>query len=230
MKVDLAIYLPRKPIQEFSKKTIIYSAQQPSQHVYLVMGGRVKTSSLVASGEFACNIVYKGGVFGEAALVDARERTDSAVALDTVTAMSWTRSEIEQQVELNPALGLALSRHLSRQCVELAERMKIMVVHKTPERVMVAMVQIAHRAGVQIGDGSTRVESLTHQTLAEYVGTSREVVTFQLNRLRRLGLVRYTRKYTDISVDGIEQAVSQASPSQLAETRVNSQPINQAQC
>jgi Mn-dependent DtxR family transcriptional regulator len=43
-----------------------------------------------------------------------------------------------------------------------------------------------------------RVASLTHNTIAEFVGTSREIVTFQMNRLRRLGLVRYSRKHIDV--------------------------------
>jgi CRP-like cAMP-binding protein len=217
MKVDLAVYLPRKPIQEFSKKGIVYSPQQPSHSLYLVLAGRVKVSSALSGGEIAYRIVNKGGLFGEPALVNARERSDSAVALDPVTLMAWSRGEIEREVELNPALGVALYRYLAVNCMELAERMKAMVVHRTPERVMLTILQFAREAGVTMADGSTRVESLTHQTLAEYVGTSREVVTFQLNSLRRLGLLRYNRKYIDLSVDRMEAAIRQASGSPLPE-------------
>jgi CRP-like cAMP-binding protein len=216
MQVDLSVYLPRKPFLEFSKKGIVYSPQHPSRSLYLVVSGRVKVSSALSGGQIA-GIVHKGGLFGEPALVDAGQRSDSAVALDPVTLMAWSRGEIEQQVELNPGLGLALIRYLARHCLELADRMKTMVVHRTPERVMLAMLQFAREAGVTMADGSTRVESLTHQTLAEYVGTSREVVTFQLNNLRRLGLLRYNRKYIDLSVDRIEEAIRQASESQLPE-------------
>jgi CRP/FNR family cyclic AMP-dependent transcriptional regulator len=211
LKVDLAAYLPRKPIKEFFKKGIVYSPQQPSHSLYLVVSGRVKVSTL-SGGEIACSIVHKGGLFGEKVLVDAQQRSDSAVALDPVTLMAWSRGEIEQQLELNPRLGLAFSRYLARHCEELAERMKTMVVHRTPERVMLALLQFAREAGVRTAGGSTRVESLTHQTLAEYVGTSREVVTFQLNSLRKLGLLSYNRKYIDISVEGLEEAIRQASP------------------
>jgi len=213
---NLSIYLPRKPIQEFSKKAVVYSPQQPSRSLYMVLSGRVKVSSALSGGEIA-GIVHKGGLFGEPALVDAERRSDSAVALDPLTLMAWSRGEIEQQVELNPGLGLALIRYLAGHCLELADRMKTMVIHRTPERVMLAMLQFAREAGVTMADGSTRVESLTHQTLAEYVGTSREVVTFQLNSLRRLGLLRYNRKYIDLSVDKIEEAIRQASQSQIAE-------------
>lgn len=215
-KVDLSVYLPRKPILEFPRKAIVYSPQQPSHSLYLVVSGRVKVSSALSGGEIA-GIVHKGGLFGEPALVDAGQRSETAVALDPVTLMAWSRGEIEEQVELNPGLGLALIRYLARKCLELADRMKTMVVHRTPERVMLAMLQFAREAGVTMADGSTRVESLTHQTLAEYVGTSREVVTYQLNSLRRLGLLRYNRKYVDFSVDRIEEAIRQASGSQVPE-------------
>jgi CRP-like cAMP-binding protein len=214
MKMDLSVYLPRKPIQEVSRKGIVYSPQQPSHSLYLVLSGRVKVSSAFSGGEIACSIVHKGGLFGEPALIDAQPRCDSAVALDPVTLMAWSRSEMEQQIDLNPGLGLELSRYLARHCMELAERMKSMAVHRTPERVMLAMLQFARQSGVRMADGSTRVESMTHQTLAEYVGTSREVVTFQLNSLRRLGLLRYNRRYIDISVDRIEEIIRQGSTSQ----------------
>jgi Mn-dependent DtxR family transcriptional regulator len=47
-------------------------------------------------------------------------------------------------------------------------------------------------------DGATRITGLTHQAIADYVGTSREIVTSEMNRLRRLGYVSYSRLHTDI--------------------------------
>ena len=58
-----------------------------------------------------------------------------------------------------------------------------------------------------MADGATRIASLTHHTLAEYVGTSREIVTFQMNRLRRMGLLRYSRKNIDIYMVPIDEAL-----------------------
>jgi hypothetical protein len=51
------------------------------------------------------------------------------------------------------------------------------------------------------------VPALTHHTIAEYVGTSREIVTFQLNRLRRLGMLRYSRKHMDIYVGALQETL-----------------------
>jgi CRP/FNR family transcriptional regulator, cyclic AMP receptor protein len=52
---------------------------------------------------------------------------------------------------------------------------------------------------------------LTHETLAQYVGTSREIVTHYMNRLRRGGFVRYTRKNIVLYRDALKESVLQAS-------------------
>jgi CRP-like cAMP-binding protein len=196
---DPLTYLPRKPVQEFAKHRIIYDEQQPCDSLYVVILGRVKITTTADEGfETIGRIVNAEGLFGESALVGAPSRTESAVALDNVSVMSWTRAEIEQHIDREPRLGIALSQYLVRQCIELQDRIESMAMYKTPERVMLALVQLAHSLGSPTGDGAIRIASLTHHTIAEYVGTSREIITFQMNRLRRIGMLRYSRKSIDI--------------------------------
>jgi CRP-like cAMP-binding protein len=204
---DPLTYLPRKPIQEFAKGRIIYDHRQPSGGLYLVMLGRVKVTSSEDELITVGRIVSAEGLFGESALIGADNRTEAAVTLDDASLMSWTRAEIEQQIDREPRLGIALSQFLVRQCIELQDRIQSMAVHKTPERVMLALLQLAGSAGTRLPDGSTRIGSLTHHTISEYVGTSREIDTFQMNRLRRLGLVRYSRKHIDVFAPAMEQAL-----------------------
>ena len=70
--------------------------------------------------------------------------------------MSWNRAEIEQQVEREPRLGIALSQYLVRECIELQDRIESMAVHKTPERVMLALLQLATDLGSSTPDGGPR--------------------------------------------------------------------------
>jgi CRP-like cAMP-binding protein len=142
-------------------------------------------------------------------LIGPLSRSETASALDNVTLMSWSRAEIEQQVEREPRLGIALSQYLVHECLELQDRIESMAVHKTPERVMLALLQLATDLGTSAPDGATRVASLTHHTIAEFVGTSREIVTFQMNRLRRLGLIRYSRKHIDVYASAMRDNLKQ---------------------
>jgi len=201
-------YLPRKPVQEFAKRRVIYSQERPAESLFVVILGRVKINSTADDGfETISRIVCPEGLFGESALVGTAGRTESAVALDNVTVMSWTRQEIENQIEREPHLGIALSQYLVRQCIELQDRIESMAVYKTPERVMLALIQLADSLGTLLPDGSTRIGSLTHHTIADYVGTSREIVTFQMNRLRRLGLLRYSRKNIDVYTQAMREVL-----------------------
>jgi len=207
---DPLTYLPRKPVLEFAKGRVIYDSHQPCDSLYVVILGRVKTTSTAEDGcQTIGRIICAEGLFGESALVGHGARSESAVALDNASLMAWTRNEIETQIEREPRLGLALSQYLVRQCLELQDRIESMAVYKTPERVMRALVQLAACLGSPMADGSTRIGSLTHHTIAEYVGTSREIVTFQMNRLRRMGMLRYSRRYIDIYAQVIRDSLSQ---------------------
>ena len=206
-EVELLELLPQRSAQEFARGSVIYTPHQPCTHLYLLVAGRVKVSSTPGEGETACRLVFKGSLFGEPVLVRPSEHSETAVALSPASLISWTSGEIEKQVDLYPRLGVVLCQFMVRQCLELADRLQSLALYNTPERVMMALAELAHRTGVELPDGFTRVETLTHQTLSDYVGTSREVVTFHLNRLRSLGLIRYSRRHMDLAVDKLEAAI-----------------------
>lgn len=208
---ELLELLPHRAVQEFARGKVIYSPQQPSANLYLLVAGRVKASRTLGKSDTVCRLVFRRGLFGEPALIRAPIHTDTAVALDPASLMSWTGPEIERQVELDPRLGLVLCQCLVKQCLDVTERIENLVLYKTPERVMLALVRLARLAGTEMPDGATRIEALTHQTLGEYIGTSREVITFQLNRLRNLGLIAYSRRHMDLAVAKLEAAINQGS-------------------
>jgi len=207
---DPLSYLPRKPVCEIAKGRVIYDAENPVAKLYVVSLGRVKISRLNGEGrQSVVRIVRAEGLFGESCLIGTPSHRESATALDNVVLMGWDRAEVEKRIEAEPRLGIALSQHLVRQCLELQDRVEAMALHNTPERVTLGLLQLAIDLGNATEDGSTRVAHLTHDTIAEFVGTSREIVSSQMNRLRRLGLIRYSRKYLDVDSQAMLAALNQ---------------------
>jgi CRP/FNR family transcriptional regulator len=202
-------YLPRKPFQELGKGRVIYNAEHTTDLLYLVVMGRVKVTTIPAEGnETIARILCTQDFFGEAVLV-GRQAAYTAVVLDTAMLMSWTRDEIEAQIEREPRLGLALALYFVRQNLALQERIKTAALYKIPERVLLAIAQLAGLLGTPQPDGAIRVDSLTHQTIADYVGTSRAIVTFQMNRIRQRGLIWYNRRYIDVYSHTVGEALRQ---------------------
>jgi CRP/FNR family transcriptional regulator, cyclic AMP receptor protein len=203
---DILMYLPRRGVQEFAKGRIIYDAQEPATALYVVILGRVKLSTTADDGgQTVSRIVRTEGLFGESSLITPSHCGESAMALDNVTVMSWTRNEVEQQVDREPRLGIGLAQYFVYQCLELQDRIESMATRNTPERVSLALLQLAANLGSPLPDGYLRIASLPHYTIAEFVGTSREIVTFQMNRLRRLSLIRYSRKHIDVYAQAMRE-------------------------
>jgi len=203
---DALMYLPRKGVTDYRKGQTIFDENQPSQSLHLVVQGRVKLSMLLENGaQTVVDIFNTDDFFGESSLLASVRHPLRAVALDSVTLMSWPGAEIDEQIERQPRLGIALIQMLIKRTVDLEERIQSFALDKTPERVMRALLRFAARLGVQGEDGSVRIPPLTHQAISEYVGTSREIVTFQMNQLRQKGFLRYSRQGIDVYADALRE-------------------------
>ncbi|HEX3877657.1 MAG TPA: Crp/Fnr family transcriptional regulator [Bryobacteraceae bacterium] len=217
---DPLTYLPRKPVREFGRGRAIYDAENPSSDLFVVILGRVKITNYADDGaQTTARIVCAEGLFGERCLIGSSGAVEMATALDPVTLMSWNHHELETYIEQEPRLGIALAQHMVRQCLSLQDRIESMAIYKTRERVMLALLQLARELGTPMPDGALRTRSLTHRTIAEFVGTSREIVSVQMNRLRRLALIRYSRKNIDIYVNELRDHMKREgiNPPQAAE-------------
>jgi CRP/FNR family cyclic AMP-dependent transcriptional regulator len=200
--LDALKYLPRRAVQSYARGQSIFDSERPSQHLYVVIVGRVQITD--EGCKTIADIVSAGGFFGESCLVDSSEHTQVAVAKAGVSLMAWTPDEIEQEIERDPRLGLALLQYLGRKCIVLQNRIDSMAGCKAPERLMLALVHLASDEDTEMmADGAVRLRSLTHQTIAGYIGTSREMVTLEMNRLRRLGMLKYNRKHFDVRLDEV---------------------------
>jgi CRP/FNR family transcriptional regulator, cyclic AMP receptor protein len=203
---DALIYLPRKSVVEYRRGQVIYDEDHPSGGLYLVVQGRVKVSVTMEDGSQCVTGIFCGDdFFGACALLGETTHRERATALETTSLMTWSAIEIEEQIERQPKLGMALIQLLVERCIDFESRLQSLALDKTPERVAVALLRFAGRFGTRGADGAVRIPPFTHQLLSEYVGTSREIVTFQMNRLRQEGFLRYSRKGIEIHAESLRE-------------------------
>ena len=112
--------------------------------------------------------------------------------------MSWSSEEITHHVEQHPALALALCEYIGAANALINARVSDIIRFTTGPRVGIGLLQLAIANGKLQSDGAARLKGFTHQAFADYIGTSREIVTCEMNRLRRLGYITYSRRYTDV--------------------------------
>jgi CRP-like cAMP-binding protein len=214
---DPLMYLPRKSVVEYKRGQIIFDQDQRSNGLHLIVRGRVKVSIPLGDGAHTVvDIFSTDQFFGESGILELPYRGERAVALDSTSLMSWTTAEIEAQVDRQPRLGVALIQMLVERCVDFEERLQTFALEKTPQRVARSLLRFSDRLGVREPDGSVRIPPLTHQLISEYVGTSREIVTFQMNHLRQLGFIEYSRRAIHVRPEALREYLSSEARRQMA--------------
>ena len=213
-------HLPCSNVVAYRKGQLIYSQDQPAKGFFLVITGKVKISRVVVDGEQVVVDIYRQDeFFGEAAILGLAQQTEQAAALEDTKVMMWEAPMIEDLIMKRPRLGLALLQLLVQRSIDLTRRIESHAVECIPRRIARALIRFADRLGTAEENGAVRMMPLTQELLAQYVGTSREIVTLHMSQFRREGYLRYSRQDITIYRDAFCAALLQdrrSSASRLA--------------
>jgi len=173
---------------------VIYEPRDPATSLFFVLDGRIKISRAVgANTQIIINIVGPGDCFGQSALLGGC-RSERATVMQHARVLVCPASALEDLVVMNPQFSLALLQKLIRQSREFTDRIESLGADKISKRLARVLLQYGERFGTRTEDGSVELPPLTHELLSDYIGTSRELVTHFMNRFRREGLIRYSRR------------------------------------
>src|SRR5450755_1023103 len=209
---DPLAHLPCSSILEFKKGQSIYSQDQPSTSIYLVIEGKVKVSRMADDGHQVILDIYQTDeFFGESALLNLPQRAEEATAMESTRVMSWTTAEIEDIVTKRPRLAVALLQILVQRTKDFGHRIESFSVDNIARRLARSLIRFSERLGTAQPDGSMSMAPFTHEMLSQYVGTSREIVTHYMNQFRRQGYLRYSRKGIILYHDAFKEWMRQDS-------------------
>jgi len=207
---DPLAHLPCSSIVEYRRGQIIYSQDQPSNSIYLVIGGKVKVSRVADDGHQVVVDIYQADdFFGESAFLNLPQRSEQATALETTRLMTWTTVELEDIVMKRPRLAVALLQILVQRTMDFTHRIESFSADNISRRLARTLIRFSERLGTPEDDGSVRMVPFTHELLSQYVGTSREIVTHYMNQFRRQGYLKYSRKGISLHRDAFREWLHQ---------------------
>jgi CRP/FNR family transcriptional regulator, cyclic AMP receptor protein len=177
----------------FWRGMAVYALDDPAADVYVVLKGRVKiVRSSPEGARKIVSICYSGEIFGELALtrddIEAR-RSDEAVALDTTRVAVIRIDDFWSATRRDPSLVRDAMRHLTRRLGEAHAQIESLVFDNNHHRLARELLRLSDEAA-RAGESSVR---LTHEELAELIGSTREVVTGMMIEFRQRGLIDYKR-------------------------------------
>ncbi len=183
---------------EIKKKNRVYTAGDKSDKIYMLKEGMVKLSRLSDDGrELTVELLEPGDIFGELSIAGEEERETSAEAIEDSMICAINRQEFEDFIGKNPGFSLAITRFIGFRLRRIESRLENLIFRDVRSRLQMLFSDLAAKYGQQSQEGLRIKLKLTHQDIANLIGSSRETVTLEINKLKKEGSLQVDgRNYT----------------------------------
>ncbi len=180
-------------ITNVSRGRVFYQPEDVSEVLFLIKQGRVQLYRISPEGKkLVIAALGPGTIFGEMALLGQQMHNAFAEALDDCLIVVMSRADLERLILGKPSVGLRMLEITGRRLNDAETRLQDMAFKGIPARLASLLLRLAAERG------SSEIIGLTHQDLAETIGTYRETATQVLNDLKAQGLIEIGRKRIDL--------------------------------
>lgn len=185
----------------------IFARGDRGDALYIVREGLVKLVAHSGRGtETILHILPPGALFGEL-LLSEENREFTAIAETDAVVAALPKESLSRILSSFPAFAMNFIRLLSRRLAKV-EREHAGFGHTwSYHRLANTLLKLAREHGVESPKGIVLPIRLTHEELANLIGTTRETVTTQMGRFRRMGMVRREGKGLVLNAPRLEKFV-----------------------
>jgi global nitrogen regulator NtcA len=189
-------------VESFERGKTIFFPGDPAERVYFLQKGAVKLSRVYEAGEeITVALLRENSVFGVLSLLTGNksDRFYHAVAFTPVELLSISIEHMEKALKDNPDLSLLLLRGLSSRILQTEMMIETLAHRDMGSRLVSFLLILCRDFGVPTpnNDGITIDLKLSHQAIAEAIGSTRVTVTRLLGDLRQDKMISiYKKKIT----------------------------------
>lgn len=176
----------------FTKGQEIFRPGQGQGQIFIVRSGFVRLFKTLPDNR-AINLGLLGPntVFAQEDNYDGLSSGAWAQAVVDSTVSIVDAEDLATLIAESPDLAVAVVHGMNRRLTELQTLVEQLLLRDTAVRLVTALYTLAKGFGRSTNDGLTAITlPLTHQTLANMIGSNRVTVTRKLIELQRDGLVR----------------------------------------
>jgi CRP/FNR family cyclic AMP-dependent transcriptional regulator len=168
----------------------IFMQGEPCSHVLYIQSGGVKLSVVSKIGrEAVVAMLGPDEFFGEGCLAGQALRMGSATAITPSRILRVDKRAMGQLLHKQHAMSDRFITHMLARNIRIEEDLIDQLFNSSEKRLARALLLLA-RYG-QKERPSRVVPSVSQETLAEMIGTTRSRVNFFLNKFRKLGFIEY---------------------------------------
>jgi len=164
--------------KKFKKGEYIFYEGEEGECLYIILSGMVKVFKSATGGRVkTLAILEKGDFLGEMSILDKEIRSATAELLDDTEVLVLNKRNFEKYLKRNAEMTMKILKTLCSR-LRVADRdIHALAFQNVLGRVAITLINLAHRHGVKTYKGTKIDMKITHQELADMVGTAREMVS-----------------------------------------------------
>lgn len=184
-------------VENFERGKTIFFPGDPAERVYFLLKGAVKLSRVYEAGEeITVSLLRENSVFGVLSLITGQrsDRFYHAVAFTPVELLSAPIERVQKALYDNPELSMLMLQGLSSRILQTEMMIETLAHRDMGSRLVSFLLILCRDFGVPTSDGIRIDLKLSHQAIAEAIGSTRVTVTRLLGELRAKDTISIHKK------------------------------------
>jgi CRP/FNR family transcriptional regulator, cyclic AMP receptor protein len=192
-KIFLAKVGAGKTILKFHKNQNVFAQGEVADTIFYIQKGRVKLTVLSEQGkEAVVGILEPGQFFGEGCLNGHPLRIATTTAMEECVITSIAKEAMIAVLHNESKFSELFMAYLLTRNSRVEEDLIDQLFNSSEKRLARLLLLLAHFG--KEGSPQPINPSISQETLADMIGTTRSRVSFFMNKFRKLGLISYNGK------------------------------------
>jgi len=172
---------------KIEKGSYLYQEGENASEIYIIRSGKVQISKLTPDGsELTLRLCSANDLLGEFSLNSTTTKHKlNAKVLENGTVAVIYKNELEKHLLSDNGLAFEFMRWMSNQNEISQSKLRDLILNGKKGALYSTLIRLTNSYGTEIDSGILINHSLTNQEIANFCGTSREVINRLLSDLRK---------------------------------------------
>jgi CRP/FNR family transcriptional regulator len=177
--------------RRYEHGAVISDPDSKPERTFYCVSGTLKVTKLLASGrEILITILQGGSLWSDRAVLNGYWREIFIEAMEPSEVLAVENAVFERFLSARPERLTAFMQRISEQVSDALTLLDDFRGHDVASRLARVLVKFSQQYGVATDSGVRIDLPVTHQDLANMIGTARETVSRNMARFRQKGYVR----------------------------------------
>ncbi|WP_257141154.1 Crp/Fnr family transcriptional regulator [Bacillus sp. AFS015802] len=194
------LFIEKNTVRTVKKGTFLFQEGKNARELYLIKSGRVQISKVIPDGrELSLRICSKDDVIGELTLFtkEAYYMLSARIIEDTDVYV-LPKEAFEERLSQNGDLTIKWLKWIQLQNQQNQTKFRDLILHGKKGALYSTLIRMTNSYGKSVEHGILIDLPLTNQELANFCGSSREVVNRLLSELKKENVLVSDRGYITI--------------------------------